>query len=179
MKKLWIAVLFLASASAWAGGFGIQAGAFSPTEGLDDNDNSVLLGANLTFKLAVIGIKIEGFYVDSSGTYADALGTGFGPAEIDIEAILAADVMFYPVGGLFFLQGGVNYLSLDAKNIDIDVIDNQLGLNLGLGVTLLDKLMIQGKVVYTPDAVRGDAVDVLEGLDSDYLGFMATVGWQF
>ncbi len=177
MKKLATAFLFLASFSAHAG-FGVAAGLFSPTDGLDDNDNSILLGANLTFKLAVVGIKIEGFYVDSSGSYVDQLDI-FGPTDLDIEAILAADVMFYPVGGLFFLQAGVNYTSLDASNIDVDLIDNELGLNLGLGVTFLDKLMVQAKLLYTPNAIRGEAVDFLRNLDSDHLGFIATASWQF
>lgn len=181
MKKIALFTMIFSTMSALAG-FGIQVGGFSPTKGIDDNDNSVLLGANLQFKLALIGIKIEGFYVDSSGRYENRLGESFGASTIDTEAILAADVMFYPVGTTFFLQGGVNYTSIDAdelRNIDVDTVDNELGVELGLGVSLLDKLMLQGKIMYTPDAFTEDAVASLEGLDENLLGYMVTVGWQF
>ena len=178
MKKLWCLALFLFSGMTYAG-FGIQAGAFSPTSGLEDNDNSILLGANINFKFAVIGIKAEAFWVDSSGRYADQLGPEFGETDIDMEAILAADLMFYPVGTTFFLQVGVNHISLDASEIDRDVIDNEWGIEGGLGITVLDKLMLQGKVMYTPDAIKEDAGDTLKDLDENLFGYMISLGWQF
>lgn len=175
-------LLCLLSAPIFAGPieFGIQAGAYSPTKSLDNNDNGLVAGAHLKFKIAMVGVKIEAFLVDSSGDYADVLGDEFGQAAIDINNIVAADVMFYPVGALFFLQAGVHYVNLDSDGIDQDVIDNELGLDLGLGITLFDKLMVQGKVMYTPDAVESDAVDTLQNLDDENLmGYMVTVGWNF
>ena len=117
MKRLLlVCFLFLVSLGAQAG-FGIQAGAYSPTSGIEDNDNSVLLGVLLDFKFALFGIKLEGFYVDSSGRYEDELGSSFGETDIDMEAILAADFLFYPTATTFFLQAGVNYISLDASDL--------------------------------------------------------------
>ena len=178
MKKVLLLCLFAYSVSALAG-FGVQAGAISSNKGLDDNDNGLLIGANLKFKLLFFAVKIEGFYADSSGRYANQLGSSFGEADIDIEAMFAADIMFYPVGGLFFVQFGVNHISLDVKNIDFDAVDNELGLEAGLGVTVFDKLMVQGKILYTPNALKEDAVNTLEGLDENIFGYMVTVGWQF
>lgn len=175
-------LMMLLPSVAWAGGFdfGIQAGAFSPTKALDDNDNGIVAGAHLKFKFATFGIKAEGFYVDSSGRYADTLGEEFGSADIDVESILAADFMFYPMGMGFFLQGGVHKLNIDVDNFDADVIDNDLGYQLGAGITLFDKLMIQGKIMYTPDVVKSDVAETLEGLDDENLvGYMVTVGWNF
>lgn len=175
-------LLSLLSAPLFAGPieFGVQAGAFSPTSSLDNNDNGLVAGAHLKFKIAMVGVKVEAFFVDSSGDYADVLGDEFGSANIDIDNIVAADVMFYPAGALFFLQGGVHYINMDSDGIDQEVIDNELGLNLGLGVTLFDKLMIQGKVMYTPDAIQSDALDSLRELDDENLmGYMVTVGWNF
>jgi hypothetical protein len=175
-------ILCLLSAPLFAGPieFGIQAGALSPTSSLDNNDNGLVAGAHLKFKIAVVGVKIEAFFVDSSGDYADVLGEEFGQTNIDINNIVAADVMWYPVGLLFFIQGGVHYINMDSDGIDQEVIDNELGLNLGLGVTLFDKLMIQGKVMYTPDAVQSDVLDSLQNLDDENLvGYMVTVGWNF
>lgn len=181
MKKLLLISILVHTAGLLAG-FGIQVGGYSPTEGLDDN-NGVLIGANIEFKFAVVGLKIEGFYVDSSGRYANDLGEEFGAADIDIEAILAADLMFYPVGTTFFLQAGVNYASLDASGLDDlnydEVIDNELGVEAGLGVMVLDKLLIQGKVMFTPDAIDSSVADTVKDLDEDLLGFMVSVGWQF
>ena len=160
--------------------FGIQAGAFSPTKSLDNNDNGIALGANLQFKFAVVGLKIEGFFVDSSGRYADELGEEFSRADLDIENILAADLMFYPVASTFFIQAGVHYLNIDEDGFDSEVLDNELGLDLGVGFTFFDKLQIQGKIMYTPDAIKDDAVDTVEGLDdADLVGYMVTVGWNF
>ena len=191
MRKLGFAGLLVLMCSAVYADFGIQVGAFSPDSGLEDNDNAMMIGAHIEFKLAMVGIKFEGFYVDSSGRYTDALAdaiedetdVGFGSAaDIDIEAILAADVMFYPFGTTFFLQLGVNWTALDAGDvleIDTDVIDNQLGIEGGLGILLFDKLMLQAKVMYTPDAIQDEVVESLENLDSNLLGYMVSVGWQF
>jgi hypothetical protein len=185
MKKLIILfTLALISLSAQAG-FGIQAGLFSPTSGLEDNDNSLLVGANIEFKIAAIGIKIEGFYVDSTGRYVDEINDeiGIGPAaDIDMELMLAADVMFYPAGTTFFLQAGFNYTSMDANDIaeiDGDIIDNELGVEAGAGILVFDKLLIQGKVLYTPNAIKGEAAEILRNLDENFFGFMLTAGWQF
>ena len=182
MNRIWSLLTILAFCCSAQAGFGIQVGAFSPTDGLNDNDNSLLLGANIMFKFATFGFKAEGFYVDSSGRYASELGEEFGAVNIDSEAILAADFLFYPLGTTFFLQAGVNYVSLDANNvfnIDSDVIDNQLGIEGGLGVTVFDKLFIQGKIMYTPNAIKSEVSDSIRDLDENLFGFMATVGWQF
>ena len=182
MKRALSTLSLLALCVSVQAGFGIQVGAFSPTSGLDDNDNSILLGANIMFKVATFGIKIEGFYVDSSGRYANELGDEFGVANIDAEAILAADFLFYPLGTTFFLQVGVNYVSLDANeilNLDSDIIDNQLGLEGGLGITLFDKFLVQGKLMYTPNAIQSDVGNTLKDLDDNLFGFMVSVGWQF
>lgn len=180
MRRFFLSVcwmmLFGVAATA---GFGVQLGAYSPTDGLDDNDNSLLVGANINFKFAFFGVKAEAFYVDSSGRYGSRLADALGPADIDIEAILAADFLYYPLGSTFFLQVGLNHVTLDASGIDFDVIDNELGYELGAGVTLLDKVMIQGKVMYTPDAVKSGVRDTLVGLDDNLVGYMVTVGWQF
>ena len=178
-KRIWAIVLLGFCTLAAQAGFGIQVGAYSPTDGLEDNDNSILLGANLQFKFATFGIKAEAFYVDSSGRYENALGDSFGASTVDLEAILAVDFMFYPLGTTFFLQAGVNHVTLDAEGLDVDVIDNELGISVGAGFTLLDKLMIQGKVMYTPDAIEDGAVSTLRNLDNNLLGFMITAGWQF
>lgn len=182
-KPIFALALLLISMTASAG-FGIQAGLFSPTSGLEDNDNSFLIGANIEFKVASIGIKLEGFYVDSSGRYVDAIDDiGFGAAaNIDMELMLAADVMFYPVGTTFFLQAGVNWISMDASDItevDADIIDNELGIEAGAGILIFDKLLIQGKAMYTPNAIKGEAIEILEDLDENFFGFMVTAGWQF
>lgn len=183
MKRLILALALacIASTSAFAGlNFGIQAGAFSPTRSLENNDNGLLLGANLQFKIAFVGVKIEGFVVDSSGRYADQIGDEFSRADLDIENILAADLMFYPIASTFFIQAGVHYINIDEDGFNSDVLDNGLGLDLGLGFTFFDKLQIQGKVMYTPDAVKDDAVDTIKDLDdADLLGYMVTVGWMF
>lgn len=175
-------LLCLLSTSVFAGPieFGIQAGAYSPTKSLDNNDNGLIAGAHIKFKIAMVAVKVEAFFVDSSGEYADILGDEFSETSIDIDNIVAADLMFYPVGALFFLQAGVHYVNLDSDGIDQDVIDNELGLDVGLGITLFDKLMIQGKIMYTPDAVESDALDTLSNLDDENLmGYMVTVGWNF
>ncbi len=180
MKRFfqWIccSVFFSAAASA---GFGIQLGAYSPTDGLDDNNNSLVAGANINFKFAFFGVKAEAFYVDSSGRYGSRIADELDGADIDIEAILAADFLYFPLGTTFFLQIGLNHVSLDASGIDIDVIDNELGYEVGAGITLLDKLLIQGKVMYTPDAVKSGVRDTLDGLDDNLVGYMVTIGWQF
>ena len=180
MKRLasWL-VISCFIASAHAGGFGVGVGAYSPNSGLEDNDNAVMFGINYGMKFAVLGIKLEGWLVDSSGDYASVLGSEFGQAEIDIERILAADIEYYPLGTTFYLQFGVNHVSLDAKNVDFDAIDNELGLDLGIGATIFDKLLVQAKIMYTPDAIADDAKETLENLDDNLLGYMATVTWRF
>ncbi len=182
MKRIVLLSFLLLSALSAHAGFGIQAGAYSPTSGLEDNDNSLLLGVLLDFKLALFGIKLEGFYVDSSGRYGEELGSAFGETNVDMEAILAADFQYYPVGSTFFLQLGVNYISLDASdipNINSEVIDNELGIEGGLGITLFDKLMVQGKIMYTPDAIGEDVASSIKDLDQNLMGFMVTAGWKF
>jgi len=172
-------VLITTTLTAQAGGFGVAVGAYSPNSGLEDNDNAVMLGVDYAAKFALFGIKVEGWYVDSSGNYASVLGEEFGEATVDLELVLAADLMFYPFGTLFYLQAGVNYVSLDAGNIDVDAIDNELGLDLGLGITLFDKLHLQGKMMYTPDAIGDDAADTYDNLDNNLFGYMVSVGWRF
>ncbi len=182
MKKVWFICICLMLSTLAQAGFGVAAGIYSPNTGLEDNDNGVLLGLNFEAKLALFGLKLEGFYIDSSGRYASELGEEFGEANIDIEAILAADFMFYPVGTTFFLQAGVNYISMNAKELtdfDYDVVKNELGLEGGLGVKLFDKLMVQGKIMYTPDAIESDVADTLADLDEDLMGYMVSVSWQF
>ncbi|MCB1051468.1 MAG: hypothetical protein H6510_10755 [Acidobacteria bacterium] len=180
MKKWMFCLLFL-SAPMFAGlELGLQAGAFSPTKGIEDNDNGLVLGVDLWFKFTFIGAKIEGFYVDSSGRLEDELGDGFGEANLDISNIFAVDFMYFPVASTFFLQVGANYTNLDVKDVNRDVIENEWGLDLGLGVSLFDKLMIQGKIMYTPNAIKDSAVDTISGLDSsDLTGYMVTVGYHF
>jgi len=180
MKKILLTLLLMIiPCYAQASGFGVQLGAFSPTDGLNDNDNSVLFGAHFKFKLAFFALKLEGFYVDSSGDYPFLDDEFNAEATIDIESMFALDFMFYPLGTTLFVQAGVNYTSLDTKNIDFDAVDNELGADLGLGITLFDKLMIQGKIVYTPNALKGSAADVLGDLDENLLGDMVSVGWNF
>ncbi len=176
-----LALLLGVSAQA---GLGIQAGALSPNSALKDNDNSFVFGIDYSAKLAVIGLKIEALYVDSEGRYSKELGdvaNNFAEATLNIEGIASADVMFYPLGTTFFVQAGVNYTSIDAEDlvhIDGDVVDNKLGLDLGAGITLFDKLMLQAKVMYTPGALNSDAADALD-LNENLLGYLATVGWRF
>lgn len=185
MRKMMVVALMMMAVGAQAG-FGIQVGGLSPNSGLDDNDNALMFGVDYTAKFAVVGLKLEALYVDSSGQYVNYLDDNFEDffreTTIDIEGVLAADLMFYPMGTTFFIQAGVNYMLLDASDIrdlDEDVIDNQLGLNLGLGITILDKLMIQGKLMYTPDAINSSAVEAVEDLDENLFGYMVTAGWRF
>lgn len=175
---LLICLCFSLQASA---GFGIQVGALSPNSALDDNDNGLMIGADLNFKFAVLGLKVEAFYIDSSGRYINQLADVVDGADIDIEGMIAADLMFYPLATTFFLQVGVNYTVLDAEDlfvVDEDIIDNQLGLDLGLGITVFDKLMLQAKAVYTPGLINGTAADILD-MDEHLVGFVATAGWRF
>lgn len=185
MKKGTLSVLLalMLTLSAQAG-LGIQIGALSPNTALKDNDNSLMLGLDYTLKFAVLGLKIEGFYVDSEGRYSKELGNNadhFAEATINIEGLAAADLLYYPLATTFFLEAGVNYTALDASdlvNIDGDAIDNKLGVNLGAGITLFDKLLVQAKVLYTPDALNGSAADALD-IKKDLFGYMATAGWRF
>ena len=184
MRKLAVFILLMAAAhTALAGGFGVSLGTYSPNSGLEDNDNSILLGVDYTKKFTIIAIKIEAFYVDSSGTYADILGEEFGSVDIDLESILAVDLLWYPVATTFFVQGGLNYTNLDAGNIeeldDLKITDGGIGLELGLGITLFDKLTVQGKILYTPGAIDGEAADLFDDLDENLMGYMASVGWRF
>lgn len=184
MKRFLLALTlaWLAGGFTFAGlNFGIQAGAFSPTKSLDNNDNGLALGANLQFKFAFVGVKLEGFFVDSSGRYADELGDEFGEADLDVNSIFAADLMFYPLTSTFFIQAGVHYINLDEDGFDREVLDNEMGLDLGIGFTFFDKLQIQGKIMYTPDAIRdNDAESTIRGLDdADLVGYLVTVGWNF
>lgn len=171
----------VAATTAHAGiRFGLQAGAYSPTKGIDDADNGLVVGGDIWFKFAVVGAKVEAFYVDSSGRLEDELGDGFGEAQISVKNIFAADFMWFPLSTTFFLQGGVNLVNYDVDEIDRDVIDNELGVEVGLGASLFDKLLVQGKIMYTPNAVDDTAVETISGLDSsDVRGYMVTVGWHF
>lgn len=174
-------ISFLFAITSQAGlRFGLQAGAYSPTDGIDDSDNGIVLGGDLWFKFAVVGVKVEAFYVDSSGRLEDELGSSFGEAQIDVKNMFAADFMWFPVATTFFVQGGVNLVNYEVDEITQDVIDNELGYELGAGLSLFDKLLIQGKVLYTPGAFHGSAVDTIEGLsDEDVTGYLVTVGWHF
>ncbi|MDJ0841569.1 MAG: hypothetical protein QNK37_33990 [Acidobacteriota bacterium] len=184
MKR--IAVLFILTAAAQsliAGGFGVSLGTYSPNTGLDDNDNSIVVGLDYTKKFLAFGIKIEGLYVDSSGNYTDILGEEFGEVDIDINSILAVDFLWYPIGTTFFTQIGLNYTNVDSSNLDelddLKITDNGIGLEIGAGITLFDKLSLQGKILYTPDAVDGNASDLFDNLDENLMGYMASLGWRF
>ncbi len=176
-----IAMAIVLASSAQAGlRFGIQAGAYSPTKGIEDNDNGLIIGGDIWFKFTVVGLKIEGFYVDSSGALEDQLGSSFGEAQIDVDSMFNADFMWFPIGTTFFAQGGVNLINYDVHDIDQEVLDNELGFEIGAGLSLFDKLLVQGKILYTPNAVKDGAVETIEGLDdSDIQGYMVTVGWHF
>ena len=50
MKKIVFLLMFVSVATH--AGFGVQLGGLSPTEALDDNDNALALGANISFKFA-------------------------------------------------------------------------------------------------------------------------------
>lgn len=186
MKRIWgiLLLLSIGFGSEVYAGFGIQVGALSPTTGLDDNDNGLILGVDFALKFALFGVKAEALYVDSEGRYTNELGDimdHFAQADIAVEGILAADLLYYPVATAFFIQAGLNYTTLDAsdlENIDGDVIDNQLGLDLGVGITLFDKLLVQAKAMYTPNAINGSAADSLN-LEKNLFGYMASVGWRF
>ena len=169
------------SAPVFAGlKFGLQAGVYSPTKGIDDGDNGIVLGGDLRFKFTVVGFKIEAFYVDSSGRLEDELGSGFGEAEISVKNMFNADFMWFPLGTTFFAQAGVNLVNYDVDEINQDVIDNELGIEFGLGASVFDKLLVLGKILYTPNAIEDDAVDTITGLDSsDVRGYMVTIGWHF
>ena len=182
MKRLFTLLLLISLSATAQAGFGVQLGAFSPTTGLEDNDNSLLFGAHFKYRFTLLAIKVEGFYVDSSGSYQDLVGEEFSETDIDINSMFAVDLLFYPLGTTFFVQGGLNYTTLDAEDVlslDEDAIDNELGLDLGLGITLFDKLMVQGKVMYTPNALNGNVADALKNADENLFGFLVTVGWQF
>ena len=74
-------------------GLGIQAGGFSPNKGLDDHDNALLVGANLSFKFALFGFKAEAFFLDSSGKYQDLIDDRFGTAEIEIKNMVDKSIL--------------------------------------------------------------------------------------
>lgn len=182
MKTILSGILLLClTGPAFCGlSFGIQSGVYSPTKGIEDDDNGIMLGGDLWFKFAVVGVKVEGFYVDTSGRLEDELGQGFGEATIDVSSMFSADLMYFPIGTIFFVQGGVNVINMEVDDIDQEVIDNEMGGELGLGVSLFEKLLIQGKIMYTPDALHEDAVDTIRGLDDENLrGYMVTVGYHF
>lgn len=177
-KMLLIACLLGTSAQAGLK-FGLQVGVYSPTTGIEDADNGILLGGDLWFKFVVIGVKVEAFYVDSSGRLEE-LGSGFTEANLDVKSMLCADIMWFPFGTTVFAQGGVNLTNFEVSNIDQEVIDNEMGLELGAGVSLFDKLLIQGKILYTPNAIQDDALSTIEGLDDENVrGYMVSVGWHF
>ena len=179
MRKF-LLILCLMGTSAQAGlKFGLQAGVYSPTTGIEDADNGILLGGDLWFKFVVIGVKIEAFYVDSSGRLED-LGSGLGEANLNIKSILSADFMWFPLSTTFFLQGGVNLTDFDVDEIDSEVLDNEMGVELGAGISLFDKLLVQGKILYTPNAIQEDAISTVQGLDDENVrGYMVSVGWHF
>ena len=183
MKRIVITALLicLCAAPLSAGlEFGIQVGAYSPTSGLEDNDNGIMLGADIWFKFAFFGIKAEGFYVDSSGQYTPSgLGDDFSGIQLEVDNIFSLDLMYFPVGGLFFLQGGLNHTNFDGDTLDELTQDNKLGYEVGLGVSLFEKLMVQGKLMYTPGAFEGNALDSFDSLDSDVQGYMVSVAWHF
>jgi len=175
-------ILIMMSSSLFAGlRFGLQAGALSPSKGFESNERSLALGGDIWFKLPFVGVKVEGFYLDSDGDLEREFNDDIQLAgRLNIKSMFAADVMFYPMGGLFFLQGGVNLIDVDVQDIDQDVIDNDLGVEVGAGVNLMDKLFIQGKILYTPDALKEEAVDTLIGLDdTDMVGYLVSIGWHF
>jgi hypothetical protein len=161
--------------------FGIQAGLVSPTRGLEDASNSATFGLDLWFKLPFIGVKAEAFWVDVNGEVTEYLDSELlGTGVVTFKNMISADVMFFPLGGLVFLQAGLHKIDVDVEDLEGDLLDNSFGGQLGVGVTLMDKLMIQGKILYTPNALQEDAVDQILGLDDeDMLGYLVTVGWHF
>lgn len=183
MKKLLLlTVLTLISIQTMAGfRFGLQAGALSPSKGFESNERSLAIGADLWFKLPFLGIKVEGFYLDSDGKLESNFNGDVQVAgRLSMKSMFSADAMFYPMGGLFFLQGGVNIINVDVQDIDQDVIDNKLGVEVGAGITLMDKLFVQGKILYTHNALKSEAVDTIIGLDDeDMVGYLVSVGWHF
>ena len=183
MKRiiLILAFIFLSLHSVAGLRFGLQAGTMSPSKGFESNERSLALGGDIWFKLPFIGIKVEGFYLDSDGKIEQMFNDEvLVSGRLSIKSMLAADVMFYPMGGLFFLQGGLNLINVDVHDIDQQVLDNNLGVEVGGGVNLMDKLFIQGKILYTPNALKQDAVDTLAGLDStDMVGYLVSIGWHF
>jgi len=179
MKKLLLPLLLALPLTAGVE-LGLQAGAFSPTKGIEDGDNGLLLGLDLWFKLAFVGFKVEGFYVDSSGRLQEELGDGFTEAELEISNIFAVDFLYFPFATTLFLQVGANYTNLDVDGLSREVIRNQYGLDLGLGISLADKLLLQAKILYTPNAIEEDAMSTIRGLDDEDLrGYLVTVGWHF
>jgi len=183
MKKILFAGLVTILACHVSAGlrFGLQVGAMAPTKGFENNERSLAIGADVWFKLPFMGIKVEGFYLDSDGEIEQMFSDEvFLQGRLSIKSMLAADAMFYPMGGLFFLQAGVNLIDVKVKGIEQGIIDNELGVEVGAGVNLMDKLLLQGKILYTPNALKDDAVDTITGLDdSDMVGYLVTVGWHF
>ncbi|PIE02430.1 MAG: hypothetical protein CSA81_07130 [Acidobacteria bacterium] len=183
MKKtlLFLGLVILSMQASAGLRFGLQAGAMSPTKGFESNERSLALGADLWFKLPFMGVKVEGFYLDSDGDIEERFNDEvLVEGRLNINSMFAADAMFYPMGGLFYLQAGVNLIDVDVQDIDRDVIDNKLGVEVGAGVNLLDKLFVQGKILYTPNALEEDAVDTLTGLDDkDMVGYLVSIGWHF
>jgi len=183
MTKRIILVLGLLAIAATAQAglkFGLQAGAYSPTSGIEDNDNGLIFGADIWFKFTVIGIKLEAYHVDTSGRLEDELGDGFGETHLNVDNLVSLDAMYFPIGTTFFIQGGLNHINLDVNDVDRDILDNSTGIELGAGISLVDKLLIQAKIIYTPDAFEQDAVDTIIGLDdTDAQGYMVSVGWHF
>lgn len=176
-------VFSFSAAPLQAGGltFGVLGGMYSPNKGLDDNDNGLAFGGNIQFKFTAVAVKLEGLIIDSSGRYNDILGEDrFGGTDIEVDNILSADLMFYPLGTTFFVQVGLNRTNMDKDNIELEIVDNETGFEVGAGAMFFDKLSLQGKIIYTPDALESSAVDTLDNLDdTDLMSFLVTVGWHF
>ena len=73
-----------------------------------------------------------------------------------------------------------NNLDLDLEDIEaFDIIDKEFGYEAGIGVIILDKLLLQGKILYTPNALESSAVSTFRNLDQNFSGILITAGWQF
>ncbi|MDJ0842308.1 MAG: outer membrane beta-barrel protein [Acidobacteriota bacterium] len=183
MKKM-LTMTALAAAlalPAWAQGersvtFGLQAGAYTPYQGFEDSDLAFGLGLNLWLRTSLLGLK---FSVDSMN-YENEVTLGPLTGEADMDIVPSLDLTVNLMGDRLYFLAGVNWADISGKIEDAVFSDNKVGLDLGLGGFLTDSLVLQGKILYTPDAFESVTVDIVEGLDdTNAQGIQLTLGWQF
>ena len=156
--------------------FGLQAGAYTPYQGWEDSDPAFGLGLNLWLRSNVFGVK---FSVDSMN-FANDIGLGELTAEAEMDIVPSIDLTINMFGDRFYFLAGVNWADISGTFQDASVSDNKVGLDLGLGWFFTDSLVLQGKIMVTPDAFESATVDLLDGLDdTNAQGIQLTVGWQF